>query len=73
MKKADPKYHQETKYGFKWADTEVARLFSLPDGSIAIMVKASRGEVQVHVTATGLIRVYDKERGRLAPLGEKKK
>jgi len=49
--------YEETKYGFNYGAADVERLVS-DNGRVLIGIKTPRRKLQVHVTKTGLIRVW---------------
>jgi len=49
---------QMSEYGFTWGLVEVSRLTNLGKEGKVLGVKTPRGEIQVRVTPTGLIRIY---------------
>jgi hypothetical protein len=51
---------QETTYGFNYGAAEITRLFSdKKTGSITLALKTPKGELQIYVTRTGKVRIFD--------------
>lgn len=52
--------NQETKYGFKWGPVEVERHCSdQKKGWVIFGIKTKKKTLQVYVTKTGKVRVYN--------------
>lgn len=60
------KQFKETKYGFIWNAAEVQRVYEETNGSIDMTIQTPRTEINIYVTPTGLIRVFNKK-GELEP------
>ena len=65
--------YEETAYGFNWGAADVERAMSdAKKGWVALTVKTPRQDVQVYVTRTGLIRVFERKSGEWKPVKGKK-
>jgi hypothetical protein len=52
--------YKETKYGFEYGAAEVARFCSdEKKGWVTLGIKTPRDEIQVYVTKTGKVRVWN--------------
>lgn len=52
--------YEETMYGFNYGAAEVTRIHSDPKKlSVVMMVKTPKHSLQIHVTKTGKVRVWD--------------
>jgi len=52
--------YEETKYGFNYGAAEITRLFSrADDNSVCLNLKTPKGELQIYVTKTGKVRIFD--------------
>lgn len=59
-------HYRETQYGFEYGAAEVTRLHSVErTGAVIMQIGTPRGGLQIHVTKTGKIRVFDLKRGEL--------
>jgi len=57
--------YKETKYGFNYGALDITRIHSDPQkGYILLSLKTPKKELQVYVTKTGKIRIYDHKDGR---------
>lgn len=52
---------QDTQFGFVYGPVEVTRLFSRED-SVAIELKTERNTIDVYVTRTGMVRIFQDNR-----------
>lgn len=50
---------EETKYGFNYGAAKITRLFSHTDGSVTLSLATPKGELQIYVTRTGKVRIFD--------------
>jgi len=52
--------YEETQYGFKYGSADVSRIACDEDkGWVVVGVKSPKSEVQIYITKTGKIRVFD--------------
>jgi hypothetical protein len=61
-------HYEETKYGFDWGAAKITRCFSDKDkGWVTLRVETPREDLQIYVTKTGKVRVYNKKGVELLP------
>ena len=58
-----------TDHGIKWGSAELSCLFS-HKGAVTFGLKTPRRDVQIYVTRTGLVRVFDHGGREWCPRGE---
>lgn len=52
--------YEETQYGFNYGPIEIERVCSDEEkGSVVILLRTKKQRVQVYVTKTGKIKLYD--------------
>ena len=55
-------HYMETKYGFEFGSAKLTRLFSHDKtGAVVIEVKTPRRTMQISVSRTGLVRIFDED------------
>jgi len=54
-----------TRFGFVWGPATVERTSQLPDDRRIITVRTPRRLIEIYVTRTGLIRVFERGKGEL--------
>lgn len=60
--KDNPIPFQETEFGFDYGSAQVSRMHSNPKkGCVILCVKTPKTEIQIYVTKTGKIRLFDKD------------
>ena len=60
-------HYKETRFGFEWGSAEITRCFSdEKKGWVTFLLKTPKTELQLYVTRTGKVRVYD-EAGEWLP------
>lgn len=65
-------HYKETKYGFEWGAAKIERLFSDErKGWITLGVETPKNEMQIYITKTGKIRIYDARGEWIAPKKDK--
>ncbi len=53
-------HYQETRFGFEYGCSKVTRLCSdKKTGAVSIELRSPKRAIQVYITGTGLIRVFD--------------
>jgi hypothetical protein len=52
---------KRTDYGFEWGVAKVERRFTTPKGTRVLGVTTPRADLQIAITPTGLVRIYDKQ------------
>ena len=63
-------HYEETKHGFRYGAANVTRLISdEKKGWVTIGVATHKTSIQVHVTKTGKIRVFEKDKEMLVTPG----
>jgi hypothetical protein len=62
MKKSDPKHCVLTPHGFTWGLATATRIASLPGGDLVIGLETPRAAMDVYISPTGLIRIFDKKK-----------
>ena len=51
---------QHTQYGFTYGAAWIERTFSnKKDGSVTLTLKTPKGDLQIYVTKTGKVRIFD--------------
>lgn len=52
---------EEIRCGFQWGAAKIVRLFSdNKQGSVTLAIETKKTELQIYVTKTGKIRVFDR-------------
>lgn len=55
-------HYRETQYGFEWGAASVTRGFSGDlQGWVTLLIDTPKHDLQIYVTKTGKVRVYDRQ------------
>ena len=59
--------NRNTEYGFQFGAATIERHWSTAEGRAVIQIKTARATLDIYVTPTGFVRIFDRKKGELKP------